>query len=504
QTLRLFKYLADTVAQDSQAPGYEHVPKHPAFGPLADQWVPEPVMYALQQREKVATTFWAQLWNAGYYIWKSSKVTWSPSTWGRNFMGDTLLHQFDRIDPVTDAAWVAESIAQFRAGIKDPHDPRAAHWLALVRENEITHGWAMEDLDALGRYVMENPTQWPAALRKFIEKHPRIVKEVKAKGARAQKVNETVGRYYDMYAQVMKLASYLKKRRKLGWNHREATRSLWMHMNYTRAGRWAKRLRRHILGQPFVMFTEQAVKITGRALRDRPVRLMIIAGAPGLLTLFSRLVLGIDDDEMDLLNTDPGRARGFVDRYFQPVLPRRGDDRKPEFVDLRWIYPLASELRVESGSHGIGLPLVLGHPFVTSAYEVLFNRDSWTGRELFDREMGDVERALRGIQHVASEMTPLPMLLHKPGRTQAGVKRMWDAYRGERDESFGRALAREVFGIRIADPWIRRVDCLRLIEKKLGRNEMEAAVHIMTLFNVIYRADTAPIGIRDAIRRARR
>jgi hypothetical protein len=502
ETLKLFKYLADTVAQDGEAPGYRYVPKHPAFGPLADKWVPEPVEYALQQRERVSTNFWSQLWATGYYYWKSAHVSWSPPTAGRQLMGIVTLQSLDGMNPVTDAPWLKRAVDQFRFAAANPSDPRAADWRRLVEENQITGGWTLDEADALARYVNENPTRWGPAVVKWVESHPRFVAAVRGAGRRVEKADEAAGRLYGLPDQAAKLASYLKKRHKWGWTHREASRSLWMYMNYGRAGRWAKKLRRHILGNPFVMFTEQAGKIFARAVRDRPIRLALLGASPHLMTLFSRLVLGVDDDEMDLLNSSPNRSRSWVDQYFQPMMPWRDGNGDPAFFDIRWVFPLASEFRVETGTHGLGIPLFLGHPFVSGAHEVLFNRDSWTGRDLFDRDLTPLQKLPGALAHMAEAMAPLPTLVHKPGG--GGIKKMWDAYRGERDESFARAMAREVFGVSFKDPWIRRVDVLRLIEEKLGRNEREAAEHIMTLFNVVYRAEYAPIGPREAIRRAAR
>ena len=82
ETLKLFKFLRDTVALDSHPDPdnpdtYTQLPNHPAFGPLRGLFVPERIAYALNEWEMIRTSFWSTLWHTYNNAFKSSKVVWS-------------------------------------------------------------------------------------------------------------------------------------------------------------------------------------------------------------------------------------------------------------------------------------------------------------------------------------------------------------------------------------------------------------------------------------------
>lgn len=518
ETLRLFAYLKDTVATDADLPGYVEIANHPAFGPLAGSWVPETVAYAIFETERMRTSLFSRLWGLYNYAFKSSKVVWSPSTWGRNLQGIVAFQFLDRMNPVTDGPWLYRALQQFRN--------RGPDFERLVKDNEVSVGWSAAELGDLDRIVTDHAGDFPVAVREWIENHPRFAEVATVTAESVSRANRVVGRLYDLPDQIAKLASYLKKRYGLGIGHEEAIRALWPYPNYDRAGTFAKWSRRSPFGAPFVMFTEQAAKIYVRALRDRLTRMMMLFGAVPLITYAARLLTGVTDAEMELLDQDPRRRSSWADRFFQPLLPwRHPQSRKPMWLDLRWTFPLASEFRTTTGKGGLTAPLLFSQPWTTAIYELRLNRDEWTGKDLWatdtpffaadPRKWADT-RVYKATKHVFGQTAPLPPLFWKPGKRGGGLERIHDAFVGNSSQNVYAVILKEIFGITGTEPWIRREDAYALIKSKLGDEDAERFAELLTLYNETYRGDyDRPItpqeiiesikrdAERDAIRAAR-
>ncbi len=484
ETLKLFQFLRDTVAVDSHPDPdnpetYKLMPDQPAFGPLRNTYVPQRIAYALSEWELIRTSFWSKLWHGYNNAFKSSKVVWSPSTWGRNLMGIVAFEFLDGMNPIRDAKWLNMAANEFKA--------QGANWELLVRENVITQGFFASERREFARLVEADPGNWPKSVRTFVDNHPEMVALARKTATKVGEINSRLGRVYDLPDQVAKLASYLKKTQGDGLTHEEAVRLVnRAYPNYDEPGGLAKWSRRSPFGAPFVMFTDQAAKIALGAFRDRLLRLFVLTGSVGLLTYVSRMLTGMGDAEWELVNQDP-RRKNFPQRYFQPLLPWRDSDDKAAFYDLRWVFPLASETNVVSPMGGLTLPFVFQQPFFTASQEVRFNQDDYVGRELSKEDDVLRVRAWKWAVHVMKSTAPTPPLVAKGGG--GGIQRIYNAATGEAHESVSRAVLREGFGISARDPWIPRDRAYKLLVRRLGAGEAKRFAELLTLYNSLYRSD---------------
>ena len=192
------------------------------------------------------------------------------------------------------------------------------------------------------------------------------------------------------------------------------------------------------------------------------------------------------DAEHELMNLDP-RRRSFSDRYFQPLLPWRDSEGRPASFDLRWIFPLASELNIVTPLGGLNLPFVFQQPFFTVSQEWRFNQDDYIGREIAKEEDTLPVRLWKWAVHAMKGVAPTPPLLAKRGG--GGIQRIYNAATGEGHESVHRAILGGVVGIKIRDPWIPRDRAYQRILLRLGQGEADRFAELMTLWNDQYRGE---------------
>ena len=497
QTLKTFAYLNDTVGIESaeDVEGYIDLPNHPALGPLAGRAVPEPIWQALNQIETVRTGMLFRVWHTYNFAFKKSKVLWSLPTWMRNLRSVVVFQFLDNMNPITDAKWLYQAIKEFQN-----HGP---NWEVLVKRNEINRGWTGAELKDFQTLVTDNIADWPTSANEWIDGHPKLIQAVKKWGAKAKRVEDLMSNLYEMPDQVVKLASYLKKTQKTGMTEDEAVRSLWMYHNYDRAGRFAVRLRRSPIGPLFIMFDEQMLKIYMRAFRDKPGRLLALATAPALITLATRMLLGVSDDEMEILNQDVRRQGAWVNKYMQPIIPIRDDTGAIQFIDLRYEFPMVDLFKLETGAGGVALPYLLTQPWIQMIKEAGFNQIQYTGQAIWFEGDAFMTKIGKFAQHAVLTAAPIPSFVVKRGG--GGVQRIFNAALGNGREGITRVLLREVFGIRVQQPWIRREDAFKLCKQLYGQ---DAADHLLTtlgLFDEIYAEEfDRRINVSDLARAHRR
>jgi len=506
QTLKLFHTLATTVAREradiieevgwqprmgelelakrAEKIGHVRLMDTPTLGPLAGMWVPLPVARNIMAVRRTNTNLLQEVWDAYIYAFKSSKVLYNLPTWWRNLFGMTYLWG---LDGVKTPLWMGKAYAEMKA--------RGPLWAKLVKEHELVVGWQQQDLDKLGEFLQTNRPL--AALGRFGE---WLVEQ-----------NRKVGDYYNLIDEMSKLGSYMQKVAPKseggeGMSHEEAVRRLWMYTNYARLGGWASKIRNAWWGAPFISFTDNMIRINLQGARDRPGRMLAMWMLPGLLSMASAAILGLTDEELDLLNQGMNRrAKGLaggisapIDRYFQPLLPWRDRHGRVQTLDLRWTFPLANDFRVSTGPGGIGLPHVFAMPPARILGEIMHNVDMYTGKPLTYEGDTATEAWGRVAAHVWKGAAPVPTIASR------GAVRLYEAATNGSASDFVKVLVKELFGVTINAPYISRDDAFRLVKQRFGEDKAREMNQIIDLYNERYRSPWSDRIRASSVRRAYR
>jgi N12 class adenine-specific DNA methylase len=464
----LRRAMGARLRERAESLGYVPLSDTITLGPLAGMFVPKPVADNIMEVARVKSGVLHELYAGYMYAFKSSKVLYNLPTWMRNAEGMLFLWA---LDGLSTTKWLPAAASHMRE--------RSSQWKSLVKEHELLVSWQREDLQTLEEMLAGNKTL--AALTKF--------------GAHLVAANRKIGDWYNFLDEASKMASYLRNTTPVsgggrGMSHDEALQHLWMYTNYGRLGGWAAKLKREWYGAPFVSFTDNLIKINLRASRNRPGRLFALWALPGLLSMAARIILGIDDEEEELLNQSLNRiGRGVtgpwnaaIDRYFQPIVPWRDRHGRLQTLDLRWTFPLANDFRVQTGPGGIGIPFVFAMPHVSAALELRYNVDEWTGKPIYADWKTDGENLAGILAHVWRSTVPLPTIL------TSGVERLYKSATGQSGQPLVSVVVKELLGISIRSPRITREDAFKLAKKKYGEAGVRAMEATLRYYNDKYRA----------------
>lgn len=460
---------------------YRKLPDSGAMFSLAAKYVPEATHYNLMDSRLAFSGIVSELWSLYLQMFKSAVVVLNPPTWARQLYGQTIFWIYAGLNPLTHRGAFQEAARHLRHGLDDP----------LVRElagRNLLHGGVDKEFAGYVGDALRTPTNGVAAA-------------IGSSWQRMKKVKRDLGQLYQFLDHVSVMASWIRDVEHLGLPKEVAIANLGFFQNYERLGTAAKFLRKFPLGDPFISFSDQAIKITLKAMREHPGRVLAVYAAPAIINLAARTMWGVTDDEMRILNSHAQR-RSLIDRYFQPVM-FRDSAGMVHTLDLRWTMPLASDFRVQTGPGGIGVPFMLKQPIFGPAFETMFNRELYSGRDISNEPLTFWQSAA----HIVWESLPVPSI-----GTRAPM-RLYRAGTGESGENLIQVVLKEVFGVSIMPRYASKAESYRLVREALGDRAARRAVKLIEAYNRLRRPGTTPMSgqsvgqsysrsVRNAARRA--
>jgi len=464
-------------------------------GVLADKYVPKRIAAEINDMVRAVDRL-ERIWTTYLSFWKKSLTVWNPATHFRNIIGNAPFADFAGVDPLKpwNLPWYVRAGKEIKAQGDD--------YRFLVKQGVLGVEFYGNEVDQTTKLLeAESETAFDALIKA------------------GRKVDAAMGAAYNVEDQIFKVAAYLKYRNR-GIPRLKAARLVnhWF-PNYAELFRTTKNLSRRFVGAPFLAFNEQAVRISGRAGVSHPIKLAKWAAMPGILSAMGLYLLGLDDDERDMVNR--GRS------YAEPILPGRDNKGAVRTLDLRYTIPLANEIHgLLGGERELALPGLLQQPIVGGVVDMSRNRDPRTGREIYRPDAPTSDKLAKSAWHILKGAAPLPSF------ARYGGKRIKEAAEGKGREGVFEALAGVFVGINARGGYVRRQDAYEQIRALAERDpnvdafiraavgvktpqmpykklEMDLSAnrrfqHLLDLFNDAYRRETQdeikPRGILSSIR----
>lgn len=492
---KLFHYLNETEAiseaeyndlDEGEQMRYRQLPDTPKLWDLANKYVPAGVEDAINEMDLVFTGFLSQYWRSALNAFRSIVVLTSTTTWINQVLGQTFTWMLAGLNPLTHKAVFIEAAKRLSNGVADPTVKN------LLGMNALRGGWDRNGVGAKASEFISAP-------------HGQVVGGLIDLYLWAKKAGHELGKGYGFIDEVSIVASWIRDREVLGLPEEIATENLRWFQNYNRLGQAAKWLRVLPFGDPFAAFSDQAIKITIKGMREHPGRVLAYYALPGVIHLTSRLLLGVTDDEMKILNTSRSRdaqgpfgwLQGWNDRYFQPILPLPRDKQgRLHTMDMRYLYWLGNEMRVATGPGGIGIPHIMRQPLFGPLAELWPNVTAYGGREIMDRNDPAIVQLWDAAKHVAWGSIPAPKLATR------SPFRIYEAATGRSGENLIKVLLKEVFGINILPQYASREEAFRLIKEAYGVAGGHRWERLLTFYERYAHPKSAPIterGLRQSI-----
>ena len=440
----------EEVAAWAEDGGLVQLPESGRLHDLKGMYVPKNIALDLTDMVRLPSTL-GKLYQQYMGVWKEFKVIWNIPTHGRqavcNLFVFPYLGRYSPLNPQNAKYWVQAPRELFSKG--KAHEN-------LVRFGAVgTEFWGAE-LHKLNDVVR---TQGTGRLDTFM--------------ALQRACRDNMGAFYALSDQWCKMAGYLKYIDE-GMSPQEASEEVnkW-NPNSARISKLTRVLRQSPVGAPFVSFVDQSIRIAGRAVRDRPLRLLALIAAPGILSYLSALVLGLSDEEKEVADKQRG--------YFEPIVPFRGNRGQVMNLDLRYIMPLANDIVPEFRGDMFSLPWFMQSPMLRAGVEQMINKELFLGRPIVTEKMTAKEKLLARLGQVALTAAPYPsMVVYGPGR----IGRSMDE---DGRETLGLAILGSLSGINIRPAYVSEGDVREVVKNAWLEGEPELANTILRLWNDRYR-----------------
>lgn len=468
-TARLFAVIDATEALDAdeyadlpedQKHRYKKIPNSAAFARIAGKYVLEATHNALFEAHTAYTGIASEFWSFVLGVTRSAFVILNPATHMRAAQGNVFNAIQAGLNPFTNRKWFAEAMERLSHGLDDPE----VH--ELMRRNQL-HGGMDRHMAGRALEAIRTPTN-------------SLMTTFGIAWERGKRAKDEIGKFYSFMDHVLIMASWLRDTKGRGLPPELALPNLEFFQNYERVGRAARFLRNVPVGDPFASFADQAIKIELKAMRERPGTVLGLYAAPALMHLAARVIYGVTDDEMRLLDAHPQR-KSIFDRYFQPVVYR--DSRGVLHTwDLRFVFPLANEFRVATGPGGIGIPFLMKQPWFGPLVDVARNQDAFTGRKI---SAGEALTTWEAIAHVVWKSAPLPSIA-----TRAPL-RIYRAATGESGENLFMVVLKEVFGVSIMPRYASKSQAYKLVRNAVGDRAAGRAVQLIDAYQKLERSSGA-------------
>lgn len=405
------------------------MPHHGRYHNLQNVYVPEHIAADLTEMVDVPTGLEALL--RGYMkMWKKGVIVYNPATHGRNLLGNGVFFStLARTSPANPANWKHYSSGWNAIAEKGPL------WEEMVQQDVLGGEYYGTEINALKDQLSNAEYQNPGSLLALLSKADR-----------------KIGRVYALEDQVFKAAAYMKYREQ-GMTPEAAGVEVnkWF-PNYDRTSKLTKWMASKPFGMPFASFFDQSLRITGRAVAERPFALTALFAMPGVVDWVSRIMAGISEEEEKILRSN----QSYMERYFTPFLPWRDSNGKPLSFDLRYTLPLANDLLPQMREHGaLYMPWFANGPLATSFVEFMSGHSQFTGRQF--ETVGERAGA------VGANLIPIPSLI------KYGPQRITKAATGT-----SRSIPEAVTGAEPGDP----------LDEKLREDTAYAVMGVVTGLNV--------------------
>ena len=501
ESARLFALLRETgvavsaeVAENAPADaGLVHLTDHPSFGPIAGMYVPQATHNNIMEMRTVHRDTLHRLATTYMYAWKGAHVKYSSATWMRNTVSKVFDYTQAGISPVTHPKLFHEAWQKVQAGLDDPD------WRTLREFDRVQSGFATEDLDSLEKVFAENlSTDRTRAALEWWNSHAqsraeKMLRSAAGKGLDVAKTFDVaLSYYYDILNDVGIMAKFLHSQREEGLTPHEAIHELWMFSNYNDIGTFFRMLRDlPFIGMPFASFTDWAIKAHLGAMRNHPGRLMAVYAIPAALTLLTKVMLGLDDDELAAIAADR-RKKGIG--YFQPIIPVRDADGRVMRWDLRYIYPLT--LFGNAAPGGLEIPFLFQQPIGNAVLESYANKNLRSGGQIADPDDPVTTRLWDHGINIAKNLAPLPSL------AMYHIPAIWAAMDEELPpRQLARMVVSALTGLTFTSVEINARDAVKVLRQKLDTENSDAFERFMELYNETYKKrDSKPLNPRSVIR----
>ena len=402
---RLFKAISTNseLAKTFNPGGWKQVPTTAIkgapgvkqYGALSGMYVNPQVLDSLTRNTQPKGILMAA-YDKALNFWKEGKTVWNPVSHGNNVVSNLFTVYFAGVNPTNPSRW-RETLREFRT--------KGAFWNEAVDNGLFGNEFANQEIQQLlmpdfGKMedIESVAASRVAKIVEFSKKYP---------GRPFSWYRENMQKAYEFEDQFFKLMLYID-RRKSGMDPQNAITDAERYVfNYSDMPEGIEFLKRTY--SPFFAYTYRAIPMLVHTFMHRPDRLLAPIALLGGANWLAYMTLGADADEEEERKGMPEYMKGrtAIGTPKSIRMPFNIDDR-PAFMDLSRRVPLGDLFDMNNQTDGMPLPapFMPSHPVFSIAQAVIYNQDTFTGKDLVKKSDTKWEAAEARAAYLYRQFAP--------------------------------------------------------------------------------------------------
>ncbi|MBU3551393.1 LPD5 domain-containing protein [Polynucleobacter sp. MWH-Berg-3C6] len=406
---RLFKAISTNseLAKSFNPGGWKQVPTTEIkgapgvkqYGALAGLYVSPQVLDALTRNTQPKGILMA-VYDKALNFWKEGKTVWNPVSHGNNVVSNLFTVYFAGVNPASPSHW-RETLREFRT--------KGTYWNEAVDNGLFGNEFAnqeiqqilmpdfnsMEDLESVAASRV-------AKVIEFSKKYP---------GKPLSWYRENMQKAYEFEDQFFKLMLYID-RRKSGMDPQAAITDAERYVfNYSDMPEGIELLKRTY--SPFFAYTYKAIPMVLHTAMTRPDRLLAPIALLGGANWLAYMVMGGDEEKerKGMPEYMQGRTAIGTQKSIRMPFDIEGN---PAFMDMSRRVPLGDLFDINNQTNGLPLPapFMPSHPVLSIMQAVIYNQDTFTGKDLVKKSDTKWEAAQARGAYLYRQFAPnAPMIL---------------------------------------------------------------------------------------------
>lgn len=399
---RLFKAIASNpeLAKDHNPGGWVKVPDQEiagapgtkAYGALSGMWVEPQVADSLKRNTQPKGVLMAA-YDKALSFWKEGKTVWNPVAHGNNVVSNLFTIHFAGINPADPRRW-RETLREYRT--------KGQYYNEALDNGLFGNEWANQEIQDL---LMPDFASMSDMEDVAASRVAKVVELAKKAGKPVSFYREKMQKAYEFEDQFFKLMLYID-RRKAGMDPQAAITDAERYVfNYADMPEGVELIKRTV--SPFFAYTYKAIPMVLHTAMTRPDRMLAPIALLGGANWLAYMMLGADEDEERKAMPEYMKGRTFIGTQKAVRLPFNIDDR-PAFLDMSRRVPLGDLFDINNQTNGLPLPapFMPSHPVLSMMQAVIYNQDTFTGRDLVKKSDTGWEAAQARAGYVARQFMP--------------------------------------------------------------------------------------------------
>lgn len=364
-----------------------------AYGALAGMYVEPQVADALKRNTQPKGVLMA-MYDKALNFWKEGKTVWNPVAHGNNVVSNLFTAYFAGVNPASPARW-RETIREFRT--------RGKYWNEAVDNGLFGNEFANQEIqdllmpDFADMADLENvAASRVAKVIEFSKKYP---------GRPISWYREKMQKAYEFEDQFFKLMLYID-RRKAGMDPQEAITDAERYVfNYSDMPEGVELIKRTY--SPFFAYTYKAIPMVLHTAMTRPDRMIAPIALLGGANWLAYTILGADEEKERKGMPEYMQGRTVIGTPKAVRMPFDVEG-KPAFMDMSRRVPLGDLFDINNQTNGLPVPapFMPSHPVISIMQAVLYNQDTFTGKDLVKKSDTSWEAAQARAGYLYRQFTP--------------------------------------------------------------------------------------------------